>query len=136
MVKSLKVEAGRVVLIDNGSSDGTDGTDADLGGTSVGRGDGVTTCGRGMNTTLSLIGSFANTDILIRSNDDILWRHGRASRLRHAWAAAPPEMILINGFLQPLYEWDKPICVLNVGGEAVVERTSPTGGALRCVARR
>lgn len=112
-------DADRVVVVDNGSTDGTD-----LTGVDVYRNDGAnTTSGYGTHLCLR-VAAGAGADLAVVSDDDMLWRDGWRERLERLWAAAPDDLLVLGGHLEPLFPWN----AVGAVHDGWVERAS-TGAA-------
>lgn len=127
-----------LVIMDNGSTDGTADRIAALdGGVAVARIPGYphgNTCGYGMN---KLARTLANTDadILVMSNDDIVWEVDAFDRLRKVWNEASDQAAIIAGLVEPTFAlpdktpWNEVLGVLEAAGETLWVRRSVPGGA-------
>lgn len=138
-LKSVR-EANPDVLIvaDNGSTDGTANLIGDLPeGVLFPKIDGFphgNTCGYGMN---KLAGSLLVTepDIIVLSNDDIVWQPDAFDRLRKVWDEVPDDVTIISGLVEPTFAlpnkrpWNDPMGVADVAGEQLLFRRSVPGGA-------
>lgn len=93
-------------LVDNGSTDGTAEYVRGLGG--YVNTTGPTSCGYGMNLVAAICARAA-ADIVIFSNDDIVWAPGAVEQLRDIWAVMPPDVKIVSGLLQPTYFWNRPV---------------------------
>lgn len=127
-----------LVVADNGSTDGSVERLADLpgyvrfpklAGTPHGN-----TCGYGMNKlAATLLGTGA--DIIVMTNDDIVWQPDAFDRLRKVWEEVPDDVAIISGLLEPVFAlpntepWNKVYGVADVAGEQLVFRKSAPGGA-------
>jgi len=120
-------EADAIVVIDNGSTDGTEQWVADIGGTVYSPPDGITTCGRGMNVTITAAANLG--DLVVFSNDDIIWRPGWRDRLEAFWADAPANVAIVSALLEPDYPWNTPLGVVDAGGLRGLIRATVPGGA-------
>jgi glycosyltransferase involved in cell wall biosynthesis len=120
-------EADEVLLVDNGSDDGSPVNVVALGGFAYRPPDGVSTCGRGMNVC---IGAAAKRgDLVVFSNDDIVWREGWRASLEAFWEAAPADVLIVSGLLEMDYPWNKPRGVVDAGGVRGLVRETVPGGA-------
>lgn len=120
-------EADTVIVIDNGSDDGTEAFVESIGGTCYRASDGVHTCGRGMNVTITAAAELG--DLVVFSNDDIGWRPGWRDRLEAFWSAAPPEVAIVSGLLEDDYPWNAPLGVVDSGDVRGLIRATVPGGA-------
>lgn len=128
----------RLVVFNNGSTDGFTAVDHEfpvdvetidvptLPGFPPGN-----TCGYGMNK----IAATLDADILILSNDDILWDASAIPTLRAVWKEAPEDIAIISGLLEPTFAlpnqepWNQPHETLEVAGHKLLVRKSVPGGA-------
>ena len=112
-------------IVSNGSTDGTAEYVASLGGTVVD--DPITSCGHGMNVTLSILAE-SGCDIAVFSNDDIEWKPGSLAALEAFLTDAPPDIIIASGLLEDDYPWNTVIERVEYGGQvALVRKTAPGG---------
>ena len=108
-------------LVDNGSTDGTADYIRSLGGYSNPAE--TTTCGYGMNLTAAICAK-SDADIVVLSNDDVVWRDGWVDRLVDVWARMPDDVKIISGLLQPTYYWNRPS---GREGPVLIRETVPGG---------
>lgn len=95
---SLKSGADRVVVVDNGSTDGFAGGDW--------RNDGPnTTCGYGTYSCLRVVAGL-DVDLCVVSDDDMFWTAAWATSLAEFWSAAPDDVLLAGGHLEPEFFWN------------------------------
>jgi glycosyltransferase involved in cell wall biosynthesis len=113
-------------IVDNHSDDGSAEYVESLGGISIR--DPVSTCGRGMNRTLSLCAS-VEPDLIVFSNDDIRWRPGALPSLAAFWEFAPADILIASGLQQDVYPWSTPRERVEYGGVCGLVRDSVPGGA-------
>jgi glycosyltransferase involved in cell wall biosynthesis len=125
-VQSLR-EADEVLIVDNGSTDGSAVRVEDLGGFAYRPADGVSTCGRGMNICMTIASK--RGDVVVFSNDDIVWRAGWRAQLEAFWAGAPDDIKIASGLLEIDYPWNKPRGVVDAGGVRGLVRETVPGGA-------
>lgn len=117
-VESL-AEADDVIVVDNGSTDGTD-----LAGYRTHRNDGPnTTSGYGTWTCLR-VGAGTGAELVVVSDDDMVWRSGWRDKLEAFWQAAPDDVLLAGGHLEPAFPWNE----IRDVREGWIERNS-TGAA-------
>lgn len=124
-----------VTVFDNGSTDGFEtGGHIHAATTHFARVKGFphgNTCGYGMNK----IAATLDADILIMSNDDIIWQPDTVKRLEAMWAAAPDDLTIISGLVEPTFAlpdtepWNKPYGTADLAGEKLLLRKSVPGGA-------
>lgn len=69
-------------------------------------------------------------DIVVWSDDDMVWRAGAGGDLGRMWKGAPPELVLVSGYLEPDYPWSKPIRMIECGESRVLLRPNAPGCAL------
>ena len=108
-------EADSVIVVDNGSDDGSqywcrDEFDAFMYRPS----DGVTTCGRGMN----ILGAHCriDADVVVLTSDDMIWRAGWRQVVESFWSEAGNDVILLCGLLEGEYPWNSVIGSYESGG--------------------
>lgn len=124
-LRSIFVEEVPVFVIDNGSTDGTEDLVVKMKGI---RNRGVSTIGGGMNFTVRAVLT-AEPDIVVLSNDDVVWRPGWAQQVRRFWADAPDDVAICAGILEPEWAWNTIAGVHEIGGQQVLERATVPGGA-------
>lgn len=124
-------DADEVVVFDNGSTD-VYNIDAEvvqfprLKGFPHGN-----TCGYGMNKVAATL----KADIVILSNDDIVWKPDAVQTLKEVWAAADDKLTIISGLVEGTYQlpgmepWNKPYGTVNIAGHNLLLRKSVPGGA-------
>lgn len=125
-VRSL-AEADAVIVVDNGSTDGTEELVARIGGTVYRAPDNVYTCGRGMNVTITAAAKLG--DIVVFSNDDICWKPGWREELAEWWAGAPADVAITSGLLEDEYPWNTSLNTIDVGRVRGLVRATVPGGA-------
>lgn len=91
-------------VVDNSSDDGTDKIVAELGGYCST--DGITTCGHGTNLA-ARVGVGAGADLVVLSDDDMVWRPGWLEQLRAWWSRSPADIILTGCHLEPEFPWNE-----------------------------
>ena len=120
-------EADQVLVVDNGSTDGTEAYVMGLGGFTYKAADNNHTCGRGMN--ICITAAAKHGDIVVFSNDDIIWRPGWRAQLEAFWADAPAEVAIVSGLLEQDYPWNQPKGTVEAGGLRGLWRETVPGGA-------
>lgn len=125
-VRSIAVnQPDDLFLVSNGSDDGTEHYIAGLGGTVVY--DPITSCGHGMNVTIGICAA-SGADIVVFSNDDIIWHPGAFDVLRRFWAHAPDDLLIASGHLEEDFPWNTVLDRIEVAGiPTLVRRTAPGG---------
>jgi hypothetical protein len=66
------------------------------------------------------------------SDDDMLWKPGAEEKLAAFWGAPREErddVVLLSGFLEPVWHWNTPRRVVEAGGVRVLVRDSCPGAA-------
>lgn len=116
-----------LLLVDNDSQDGSAEVVRSKGGISVQQPDGVRTHGRGMATAIQQAAALA-PDIIVFSEDDILWRPGFLPRLIDFWSHAPADVLLCGGLLCDEFPWNTALGVIRPGGQEALVRLSVAGG--------
>lgn len=92
--------------------------------------DGNHTPGRGRNQIMWQIGAEAqNHELVVFSDDDMLWRPGAEMTLRKLWLGAPERLLIACGLLEPIYRWNTPRQTIDCGGVNVLVRDSAPGAA-------
>lgn len=130
------LDADSVTVFDNGSTDEWDLGDGfqDIPLVRIPRIAGFPhahTCGYGMNK----IAASLDADIIIMSNDDIVWHDGAVETLVKLWREAPDELTIISGLVEPTFAlpdtepWNLPLGTLELAGETLLGRKSVPGGA-------
>ncbi len=117
-----------LVLVDNDSQDGSADLVRGLGGISVPQPDGIRTEGRGFATTISQAWA-REPDLIVFSNDDMLWRPGFLPRLIDFWTHAPGDVLLCSGLLCDEYPWNMALGVMRPGAQEALVRLAVAGGA-------
>ena len=120
-------EADEVLVVDNGSTDGSEVFVAGLGGSVYRPSDGVSTCGRGMN--ICITAAAGRGDLVVFSNDDIVWRPGWRTQLEAFWSQAPEDIMIVSGLLEIDYPWNTPLGTVDAGGVRGLVRETVPGGA-------
>lgn len=138
--KSLKeADPDILVVADNGSTDGTAERIGSLPeGICFPRLAGfphANTCGYGMNKLAATLLTH-EPDLIVLSNDDIVWQADSMQRLRNLWAEIPEDVKIISGLVEPTFRhpkateaWNYPYGVSECAGERVMMRKSVPGGA-------
>lgn len=91
------------------------------------------TCGYGMNKIAASLKDDA--DVVIMSNDDMVWRPDAVATLEELWAEAPDTLTIISGLVEPTFAladsepWNQPYGTLEVAGRRLLVRKSVPGGA-------
>lgn len=91
------------------------------------------TCGYGMNKIANTLRDHA--DVVIMSNDDIIWKPGAVDQLKSMWAEAPDSLTILSGLVEPTFSlpdqepWNQPFEAAELAGHPVLVRKSVPGGA-------
>lgn len=87
------------------------------------------TCGYGMNKMAARL----DADILVLSNDDVVWASDAVARLKAIWSEAPVGLKIVSGLVEPVFAlpgedpWNQPLFPLDVGERLVVRKSVPGG---------
>lgn len=118
-------DADDVILLDNGSDDGSADWVRNLGGVAYTAADGVTTCGRGMNLLADLC--VPHGDVVVLTSDDMHWRSGWRSIVEDFWTHADPSVALLCGLLEPAYPWSGVLGAYSAGDVTGLTRACVPG---------
>lgn len=90
------------------------------------RGGGHTTPGAGRNRLVRAMEP-RDRDLIVLSDDDMLWRPGAALAVEELWEHAPADLVLASGLLEPVYPWSEPQGRVTIGDglQAVQRPTVP-----------
>jgi glycosyltransferase involved in cell wall biosynthesis len=125
----------QTIVVDNGSTDGTDRLIASDDRWRSFRNDSPNhTCGFGTWLCCRVLAG-TDADICVVSDDDMVWTDGWADRLADWWAEAPEQVILTGGHLEPAFPWNEIVGQVTFGGQAGLIRQS-TGAASWTFRRR
>jgi glycosyltransferase involved in cell wall biosynthesis len=113
-------------VVDNGSTDQSGEYVQSIGGTAIKAI--VSTCGFGMNATARACLS-TQPDMVVLSNDDIEWHEGFLEVLVDFWDAAPLDVLIASGILEPDYPWNTARELLQAGPTKALVRDTAPGGA-------
>jgi len=123
------------ILLDNGSSDGTD--EFILGSRDISRdwqiicykpADGVCTPGRGHNELIKHVLK-QKPHVVVFSDDDMEWYPSAGSTLGKFWSAKPSDPVILCGLLEPEWHWNTPRETIERGGvKALVRDSCPGSG--------
>lgn len=131
-VRSL-AEADEVLVIDNGSDDGSDDWVRQRGGWVN---PGVNhTSGHGTNLCAQAAIA-AGADLVVLSDDDIAWAQGWREMLESWWDAAPDNLVLTGCHLEPDYPWNERKGALQLAGIEGILRNSTGAGTWTFLADR
>lgn len=128
---SLVDQADETIIFDNGSTDGYNlaGIRFDtLKGFPPGN-----TCGYGMNKIAASLRD--TTDIVVMSNDDMIWHSNAVNILKDIWDDPPDDLKIVSGLVEPTFSfpnmipWNKPIGIFELAGHKLLSRRSVPGGA-------
>lgn len=67
--------------------------------------------------------------LVVFSDDDMLWHEGAEETLVKLWRAAPSELIIVSGLLEPVWPWNTPRETVTHGLVNVLLRDSVPGAA-------
>ena len=114
------------VLMDNNSTDGSTEHVMSLGGFGFRQDNGKPGTGRlGMMPHLLKF----DPDIIVFSDDDMLWKSGTENKLLDLWSQAPPDLAIVSGLLEPVWHWNTPRETLTLAHTNVLVRDSCPGAA-------
>lgn len=128
--------AGSVVLLDNGSTDGSTAALRERSDVRVivrGAAEN-TTPGAGRNVLYRHLRAM-EPDICVFSDDDMRWLPGARERIESFWRGQPPysvaagSIMILGGLLEPVYPWNTPRARVESGGVSAVIRDSTPGAA-------
>lgn len=118
-----------VVVLDNGSTDGTDvWVGEQEGGVVYVPEDGNHTPGRGRNVLIDLLRK-DRPDVVVLSDDDMVWKEGAAELIAELWSNAPDDVVIVGGLLEPVWHWNTPRETLDFGVVRGLIRDSVPGAA-------
>jgi hypothetical protein len=137
-VESLAREADQVIVLQNGTTDGSEPlsgpSSADRPGWSEVRilerqaPPEQSRCAHGMNVLLRALGS-TSADVIVHSNDDVIWTPGWRGRLQNVWRNAPANLAILDGLVEESFPWNHEYGLAEVNGERMVLRETVPGGA-------
>lgn len=113
-------------LLDNGSDDGTEQIVRELHG-AVSLNDNTTT-GFGKNILVDMCLQ-SNPDLIILSDDDILWNWYWLAKLVKLWPKLPKDVILLGSVFEKFYDWNKIQDSFIVEDELVLIRESASASS-------
>ena len=112
-----------VVIVTNGSTDGTQDTVRRLGGIVD---DGNSQIWYGMTRAIEEVIA-RGADVVLFTADDIVYADGWATQLVAFWQDAPEEVKLCSLILEPVYPWNTIRGTLDAGGLRAILRDSVGG---------
>jgi GT2 family glycosyltransferase len=131
-----------VFLLDNGSVDGSAEVLEHLsfatGRVRYSSPGGNVSPGRGRNELLRIFAmqsagggcwGWAPEDVVVLSDDDILWEPLAAHVLSRFWSEAPDDLIILSCLLEPEWPWNTPREVIECGGVKALVRDSAPAAA-------
>lgn len=129
---------GPIYVLDNGSNDGSANALKDLESMNdvftcahVSR-DGNTSPGRGRNQLMRLLRQAAHQpyDVVVLSDDDMVWGLEAGPLLGDLWAYAPDDLVLVSGLLEEyVWPWNEPREAITCGGVRLLVRDSTPAAA-------
>ena len=129
---------GPIYVLDNGSTDGSanalkelEGIDDVVTCAHVSR-DGNTTPGRGRNELMQLLRQDRRQqyDLVVMSDDDMVWGLEAQPLLSDLWAYAPADLVLVSGLLEDdVWPWNEPREAITCGGVPLLVRDSTPAAA-------
>lgn len=113
-------------VVDNGSTDGSERIVVErFGGRSVRAPDGNTTPGQGVTAVVEqLFACRPAPDLLVLSDDDMLWKPEAGDVLGRFWGADPGSVAILCAHLEPQWPWNTPRSVHDSGGVRALVRDS------------
>jgi glycosyltransferase involved in cell wall biosynthesis len=132
-VKTAKEEFPDVIILDNGSTDGTTLLAKSIDPDCLivpPREDGLPSPNSvGMNVLTEYMISVHGADIIVLSDDDMVWKSGSYSKLIKFWSKVPNDVVLLSGLLEPEWHWNTPRETIDCGGVRALVRDSASSAA-------
>ena len=136
-IKSLSVAfpSALLLLYENGGNPGIITSPCyKTGVVEVGWGNGKP--GAGRNRLLTCIESFDlcvryGVDLVVMSDDDMRWHEDAAERICGFWSGdnLPKDVVLLGGLWEPEWAWNRPLSVVESGGQKALVRESVPAAA-------
>ncbi|MBN1474639.1 MAG: glycosyltransferase family 2 protein [Syntrophaceae bacterium] len=129
-INSLKLAGypNELIIFDNGSSDGTADLIRDLGAYTLPPDEGIANAGRGMNMAIEKA-LLLKPDIIVFSDDDILWHDGFLRAIVKFWSCAPSDIAIMSGFVEPRFAWNTVYGIVEYNGIRALLTSSAPGGS-------
>lgn len=115
--------ADEVVVLTNGSTDGTEDVVRELGGIVD------DTDSRIFYGNAKLIEALSGNDLIVLTADDLEYEEGWLERLKAFAEEMPPHIALLSAYMEPVWEWNKPRKTVTYGGELGLVRDSVCGSS-------
>lgn len=113
------------LVLTNGSTDGTENVVAELGGV-VDDADNRVWYG---NTRLIEELAKRDCELIVLSADDLLYEEGWLLRLLSFLQEAPDDIALTSCYVEPLWDWNRPVEIVEAGGQKALIRESICGSS-------
>lgn len=113
----------QLVVLTNGSTDGTERVVEEMGGIVD------DTDSRIFYGNTRLIEELRDNDLIILSADDLEYKEGWLERVASFMEVAPPHLALASAYLEPIWAWNTPRRTVTYGGQKALIRDSVCGSS-------